>query len=687
MKKLFVTLATLVLCMLLCVSAFAAEKTVYIASGGNDANDGATYQTAVKTVDKAYELIGKNDGKIIVCSYVNVGGGYVLPKHDGTVTFTSGDGKNYFPLGRVAFSQSLTLSGDTVFERTGLSGSGAVFISAAGNNLTIGKKVVTSGDIGIIGGHNSVEGNTVAEVSISNDYTISVASGDFMYIRGGNRRATGKSPFGMISGNVTVNITGGTFKARDNSNNLTAATGMCEHSGNVTMNISGGCFYGSVFAVCRAGSNSTAQQPKVSGNITINITGGAINGKRLDENQDDSIAFTGKYTLNLSGASFSSIESIAGSATSTLNISSDLEKGTGTTVSEFQNPLRGGADPWVIYRDGYYYMTTVSGVTVYCYKSPTLDGLAYVSPTPIWTAPQGGEINATNKMYSADIWSPELHYIEANEFGEDMAGWWLYFAADDGENTNHRLYCVRALTDDACGQYGSPVTRKVNEPVKTVVYGDKEWAIGQSLLRANGKTYMTWTGEKARGTADHHQTLNIAELVNPYTIKGEGSVICVPDYKWETRGYAYNANTGASYPKVVEGATAVYGDNGEIMIIYSASGYWTNYYCLATLTLTPGANPLVKSSWAKSEEPVFQRQNDVYGPGHAAFTTDAAGNRWMIYHAYLDWKRTNRHVFIQPWTLTGTTVDMNGGPYSQSTVFSIVNNNVSIANVIKGFGR
>ena len=123
------------------------------------------------------------------------------------------------------------------------------------------------------------------------------------------------------------------------------------------------------------------------------------------------------------------------------------------------------------------------------------------------------------------------------------------------------------------------------------------------------------------------------------------------------------------------------------MIIYSASGYWTNYYCLSTLTLTPGADPLLKSSWTKASEPVFQRQYDVYGPGHAAFTTDAGGNRWMIYHAYLDWKRTNRYVFIQPWTLTGTTVDMNGGPYSQSTTFNIVNNNISLSDVIKGFGR
>lgn len=687
MKKIFVMLAALVLCAVLCVGVFAAEKTVYLASSGNDANDGTSYQTAVKTVEQAYKLIGNDDGKIVVCNYVNLGTAAVLPEHSGTVTFTASDGTNYFSMGKLAFAQSLTLSGDTVFERVGIAASGTVFISAGGNDLTLGNKIVTSGSVGIVGGYNVLATDTVADVSIADDYTITVASGDYTYIRGGNRRADGASPFGMISGDVTINITGGTFTARDTSSNLSAATGMNDQSGNVTMNISGGCFYGSVFAIGRSGTNNTTQQPKVTGNVTINVTGGSLNGKNLNENQDNTVAFSGKYTLNLAGGEYPMIESIAGSDTSALSVIPALENGTGTTTTTFQNPLRGGADPWVIYRDGYYYMVTVSGVTVYCYKSPTLNGLAYVGGVPIWTAPTGTAINDTNKMYSAEIWSPELHYFEASEFGEEYAGWWLYFAADDGDNINHRLFAVRALTDDACGKYGSPVTGEEGVAVKMVVDNDETWAIGQSVLRVNGTTYLTWTSETGRGTALAAQDIRIAKLKNPYTIIGNGNIICVSEYDWETRGYAYNPTTGVSYAKVVEGATAVYGDNGEIMIIYSASGYWTNYYCLATLTLTPGADPLQKSSWTKSPEPMFTHQNGIFGPGHAAFTTDAAGNRWMIYHAYLDWSRTNRYVFIQPWSLDGTTVDMNGGPYSQDTWLSIVNNNVSISGAIKGFGR
>ena len=686
MKKILAALVIAMLCIALSVCVFAADKTVYIASSGNDTNDGTTYQTAVNTLEQAYELIGNDNGTIVVCNYINLGSNPMLPKHDGTVTITAADDENYYYLGKLSFSGALTLSGDTVFEYIKLAASGTVFIAAGGHNLTMGNNIETTGTIGLLGGYNVLATDDVKAISIENDYTISVASGNYSYIRGGNRRADGKSPFGMISGDVTVNIIGGAFTARDSSANLSAATGMNEHSGNVTMNIAGGTFYGSLFGVGRGGTNNTVQTPKVTGNVAIHVTGGSLNGKRLDENQDNSVTFEGKYSLSITGGSISMAESISGSDSSELTLSPAIAAGEYTVRSEFTNPLRVGADPWVIYRDGYYYMTTVSGATIYCYKSPTLEGLAYVDGVAIWTAPKEDEVNESNLYYSRGIWSPELHYVEADEFGEELSGWWLYFSADNGENPNHRLYTVRALTDDGCGQYGSPITGKVNEPVKMVVYNDNEWAIGQSLLRANGSTYLTWTGEKGRGTADFHQTLNIAKLVNPYTIEGEGKVICVSDYPWEMHGYAYNASTGAAYPKVVEGATAVYGDNGEIMIIYSASGYWTNYYCLATLTLKEGADPLVKDNWIKSPEPVFTHQNGIFGPGHAAYTTDAEGNRWMIYHAYLTWERDGRYVFIQPWTLDGTTVDMNGGPYSQDTVFSIYNK-ISIIDAIKGFGR
>ena len=84
---------------------------------------------------------------------------------------------------------------------------------------------------------------------------------------------------------------------------------------------------------------------------------------------------------------------------------------------------------------------------------------------------------------------------------------------------------------------------------------------------------------------------------------------------------------------------------------------------------------------------MFTQQNGIHGPGHAAFTTDAAGNRWMIYHAYLDWKKEVRYVFIQPYTLNGTEFDMNGGPYSADTTLTIYDRQTGIADAVTGFGK
>ena len=546
--------------------------------------------------------------------------------------------------------------------------------------------VTTVGSIILVGGYNVIEGATVAEASIARDYTITVNGGDFTYFRVGNRRVTGKAPFGNISGNATFIVNGGNFTARDDTANQSAAAGMNEQTGNVSVTINAGRIYGNLFAVGRAGTNETEQNaPKVTGNITVTVNGGQIGGRRLDENQDNTLGFTGKYTLRLNDGLFPRIESIKGGSTASVSISTALSTDRAAVASTYKNPLRVGADPWVIYRDGYYYMVCTSSRGFYCYRSSTLDGLAYANGVPIWTPP--ATVTAANKMYSKDFWSPELHYVEADEFGEEYAGWWLYFAADDGNNENHRLFCVRALTDDPLGAYGSPVTGEVGVPVKMVVDNDTTWAIGQSLLRANGKTYLMWTSETGRGTANFRQNNSIALLKNPYEVASETTIFNVSDYDWEKHGYAYNAATGAAYPMVVEGATAVYGDNGEIIVTYTGSGYWTSYYALGKLVLKAGADPLDKNSWIKSAKPMFTRQNGIHGPGHAAFTTDAAGNRFMIYHAYLDWKKEQRYVFIQSYTLSGTEFDMNGGPYAADTVLGIYNAQPSIASRVSGFGK
>ena len=43
------------------------------------------------------------------------------------------------------------------------------------------------------------------------------------------------------------------------------------------------------------------------------------------------------------------------------------------------------------------------------------------------------------------VWAPELHFINGK--------WYIYFAADNGDNKNHRMHVLESATQDAMGAY------------------------------------------------------------------------------------------------------------------------------------------------------------------------------------------------------------------------------------------
>ena len=107
---------------------------------------------------------------------------------------------------------------------------------------------------------------------------------------------------------------------------------------------------------------------------------------------------------------------------------------------------------------------------------------------------------------------------------------------------------------------------------------------------------------------------------NPCTIASDRVCISTPQYVWEKNGYPY----------INEGPQALY-NNGKTFIIFSASGSWTDNYCLGQLTYL-GGDMLDPASWRKEKEPVFSKTDTIFGPGHASFVK--VGNKdIIIYHA------------------------------------------------------
>ena len=303
-----------------------------------------------------------------------------------------------------------------------------------------------------------------------------------------------------------------------------------------------------------------------------------------------------------------------------------------------RNPLYFGADPWVVRHNDKYYYCYGGGDGVFVRQIRSIKDVQTANGSKVYTAPVG-------TMYSQEYWAPELHYIQ----GE----WYIYVAADDGNNDNHRMYVLKGTTQDPTDPF---------EMVGQITDSTNKWAIDGTVVTIQDELFFVWSGWE--GDVNVAQNLYIAHMSNPWTIDSERVLISTPEYTWEQVGT----------PTVNEGPTALYHDD-DVFIVYSASGSWTDDYCLGLLTLV-GEDPLDPASWVKETEPVFSKLPGVaYGPGHCSFATAADDSVWMIYHANVEqgtgWN--GRSVWIGP-----VHFDENGKPLfgepSEEVVFPLAFN-------------
>ncbi|MFM9277817.1 family 43 glycosylhydrolase [Paenibacillus jiagnxiensis] len=273
-------------------------------------------------------------------------------------------------------------------------------------------------------------------------------------------------------------------------------------------------------------------------------------------------------------------------------------------VSNFYNMImQVGADPWVYkHTDGYYYNVFVNASGIMIRRSKTITGLDAGERSLAWTPVKG-------TMYSSNVWAPEMHYLRDTD---GKYKWYIYFAADNGTNANHRMYVLENASE-------SPMTGTWEFKGKITDSTDR-WAIDGTVLTVNEKHYFIWSGwEETDGS---FQNLYIAEMSDPRTISSQRVLISTPEHDWETSPGRINEG-----PQVnIRGNT--------INLVYSANGSWTDSYCLGLITAKIGDDLLNPSSWVKQDKPIFSSANGVYGPGHHSLTTSPDGSEdWIIYHA------------------------------------------------------
>jgi GH43 family beta-xylosidase len=283
------------------------------------------------------------------------------------------------------------------------------------------------------------------------------------------------------------------------------------------------------------------------------------------------------------------------------------------TATEFVNPLLpSGADPWVTSKDGFYYYMNTTGKSLEIWKTRDMAELATAEHKVVWLPPATGP-------YSREIWAPELHFLDGR--------WYIYFAADDGENADHRIYVVENSSPD-------PLQGRWVLKGKVADRTDR-WAIDPTVFEEHGKMYLLWSGWQ--GATNGEQRIYIARLRNPWTIEGDRVELSSPEYPWEMVGDLPSVNKILVIPHVSvnEGPEILQHEN-KVFLTYSGSGCWTNYYELGMLWAESSADPLKRSSWHKLDHSVFWQsaEADAYGTGHNSFFVSPDGKQWwLVYHA------------------------------------------------------
>jgi GH43 family beta-xylosidase len=271
------------------------------------------------------------------------------------------------------------------------------------------------------------------------------------------------------------------------------------------------------------------------------------------------------------------------------------------TTGMFKNPLlASGPDPWVVRHNGMYYYMHTTGHNLVMRKTKNMSALAQSTETVIWRPPAKGP-NAR------DIWAPELHRLNGK--------WYVYYTAgsSDSIHPQHTFVLENTAEDPTTGSWTDK--GQIADPAHP-----EHFAIDGTLFEHKGNNYFIWSGHNGK---DAVQRLYIARMKDPWTLASSKVEIAAPQYPWEQNG-------------INEGPEILRNTKGEVFLVFSACGCWTENYILGIMKLKPGADPLQPASWIKSPEPVLQSkpENGAYAPGHNGFFKSPDGKEdWIIYHA------------------------------------------------------
>lgn len=290
-----------------------------------------------------------------------------------------------------------------------------------------------------------------------------------------------------------------------------------------------------------------------------------------------------------------------------------------TTDESRNDPLiaptidQNGDDPWIIRHSETYYYSKVVEDCIVIMRSKNITDIAAGERCTVFSDHRNIEI----------FWAPEIHHING--------AWYIYFAAKDSHSPVDSIHRMYVLSNKASDPFTG--TWKLDE-VKGM---DDKFAIDGTTAEISGTRYFIWSGWE--GYENIQQNLYIARMISPVQIANEKILISQPQYSWECR----------TFPTVNEGP-AVIVQNNTVNLTYSASGSWSNYYCIGLLTAPIDTDLTNPSVWEKHTEPMLQTGHGIYGPGHNSFVVSPDSSQTEIVYHIARWNGGgfNRCVKIQP---------------------------------------
>ena len=330
MKKFTFLLFVLLFSALIALTAFAAEKTVYVKDGGS--GDGTSASSPVGSLATAASKLSGNGGKIVLVGDTTVSSKTTIPEQSADLTITSQNGAKILIKSRLQFAKNTNSNTITVDTPIDVVADFACYMFGGANNIVFTENCVMTqsggGYLRFYGGLQSSEAESIDDLIITLPYSITVKNANFNEFSGGHFRSSGDTYIGTIAAPISINISGGTFGAvGDYSDALSprktfsafSVGGMNFLADDVNLTISGGTFNTPIYISGRIGTTHSPAQnisKKVAtdkkyyaqdGDVIINITGGTFNGGAVCDTYVDagySRLMRGDYTVTVTGGNF-----------------------------------------------------------------------------------------------------------------------------------------------------------------------------------------------------------------------------------------------------------------------------------------------------------------------------------------------------------------------------------------------